>query len=241
MKTVFVDERLPLTMENRLRELGFAVIKLPADERLPKPLSSHTDMLIFRHGKRIIMNKAYARQNASVIHSIEKALPDCRITLSDDTVGNSYPKDAVMNALTVGEYLFCKVDTVSPAIKEYAKVAGLDVINVRQGYPACTVLPIGNAAAVTSDAGMARALSVKGIRVLLVEESESIKLPPYKNGFIGGAAGVFQGTIYLAGDINALPYKERLEGFAKEHGYTVVSLGVGCGELFDVGGLAFCE
>jgi hypothetical protein len=140
----------------------------------------------------------------------------------------------------MGEYLFSKADTVSDAIKDYAKEANLTLVNVNQGYPACTVLKLTEKIAVTADDGMAKALSDKGITVYKIENSDKIKLPPYPYGFIGGCAGVFKDKVYFAGDLHFHPSCDIIKEAAAAAGLECVSLADG-ENLLDVGRLVFYD
>ena len=141
----------------------------------------------------------------------------------------------------MGEKLFCKADSISREILAYACEAGLKVINVKQGYPACTVLKISDTRAITSDNGMAKALRSEGIEVLAVPESDKILLPPYKNGFIGGTAGRCSNTVYFAGNPKALPYFDTIDAFAQSAGVKLLSLYPESSNLIDLGSLVFCK
>ena len=122
-------------------------------------------------------------------------------------------------------------------LNELAEQNGMDIVNVKQGYPACTVLALGSRLAITADKGMAHALSKNGIRTLIIEESEKIALPPYKNGFIGGAAGILGNTVYFIGNLFSHPSGEKIRDTLKNAGYEAVSLDSSEDSLFDLGGM----
>lgn len=232
------DERLPLSHNVELTRLGFSVIRLPAS-RAAEAISSHTDIVLFRHGNTVIGSADYFSDKSILAAKIRAAGLTLRLT--DDIIGKEYPYDAVFNALVIGKYIFCRKATVSRAVLAYASEAGLTAVDTNQGYPACTTLPIGEGLALTSDRGMAAALESVGISALLVPESDSIKLPPYKNGFIGGCAGVFGNTIYFMGDFRTLPYSQMLCECLQRAGFTALSLGEPGAPLLDLGGIILTE
>ena len=133
--------------------------------------------------------------------------------------------------------LFAKCDTASRTVLNLAESCGLTLVNVKQGYPACTVLALPSSFAITADPGMASALGNHGIRATRIEESESIKLPPYKNGFIGGTAGVLDGTVYFIGNLLSHPSGELIRDTLLSAGYSAVSLDESADSLFDLGGM----
>lgn len=203
MICALVDERIDAGSERALAARGFHVIRLPASKKLGAAVASHPDMLLFYHKNRIITSAEYCDSAPYVFSDIRELLPRVNISFTDESFDAEYPRDAIFNALPVGEYLFCKVDSVSPSLLAYANQAGLKIIPVKQGYPACTTLAFGNAA-ITADCGMAKALSGAGIKVTLIS-CGGIELLPYEYGFIGGAAGVFGNTVYFLGNLDSHP------------------------------------
>ena len=232
-----VDGRIPEECEKGLLKCGFEVIKLPADERLSEAVASHTDMLLFHLGNTLVGSKQYFETHRDFFNRITEALPGFEFILTDDKVSSKYPSDAIFNALRAENMLFAKCDTASKTVLDLAEREGLTLVNVKQGYPACTVLALPSYFAITADRGMARALENHGIRVLLIEESESIRLHPYKNGFIGGTAGVLDGTVYFIGNLLSHPSGALIRDTLLSAGYSTVSLDESADSLFDLGGM----
>ncbi len=237
MICAIVDTRIPAPAKRRLAILGFKVIEMPAEGALPAPIASHPDMLMFKHHDRIIANTDYCEKNPYIFSDIREYSQNTEMTFTDEAFGEKYPFDAIFNVLTVGRYAFLKADTASAAVKDYLLCKGLEIINVNQGYPACTVLAFGNSA-ITADRGMAKAMSQCGIDVTLIDNG-AIMLPPYEYGFIGGASGVFGDKIYFIGNIDAHPNADIIKEAILREGYTPISL---CDSpLFDGGRIIFVE
>ena len=194
-----VDRRISPACEMGLLKRGFRVIKLPPFSSLPEPLSSHPDMLMIASEGEIITSCAYCDEAPYVFSDISIALQKTRLTFTSDTPGERYPYDCIFNALVIGDNLFLKTDTASRELIALAERRGLKLVHTNQGYPACTVLPLGGGAAITADNGLARVLCEEGIDVTVISNAD-ISLPPYDYGFIGGAAGVFEDTVYFLGD-----------------------------------------
>ena len=232
-----VDERISENCESELLRRGFEVFKLPADKRLGEAVSSHTDMLLFRLGDTLVGSLEYFEKNKDIYEKICRALPSLEFILTDEKIESIYPHDAIFNALTVGTRLFAKTDTVSKSVLKLAEGLGLEIINVKQGYPACTVLAAGHDFAITTDDGMEKVLLANGISVFKIPESEKIKLPPYKNGFIGGAAATLGKKVYFIGNLLSHPLGNDIEAALSERGYEAVSLDTSSDSLFDLGGM----
>ncbi len=240
MKTVICDSRLPSAAKIELETLGFRVIPLPPDGRLPSPIGSHTDMLIFRYGGTIITEGRYLGNNAEVFYQISEST-GVSVLSCDEVFSNRYPFDAILNALVIGKRLFIKSDTASKSVIALAEREGLKIHSVKQGYPACTVLPLGDGAAITADRGIAQHLGAAGVRVTLISNSDEIKLPPYGYGFIGGCCGRYGDTVYFIGDLDAHPDSDIIKASIADAGLNYRSLMPNSGALFDLGGLVFCD
>lgn len=238
MAVALIDERIDGECERALTDLGYAVVKLSKTEYLSEPLASHTDMLAFVHGGEIIASRVYREEAESVFSDIRALSPATKISFTDEVQGREYPHDAIFNALVMGDTLFCRTDTVSRAVLDYARGAGLRTIHVRQGYPACTVLPLSSRAAITADLGMARALRENEIDVTVISDGD-ISLPPYAHGFIGGAAGVRGGCVYFLGNLRLHRDADAIEAACRREGLTPVSLGGGV--LRDLGRIVFLD
>ena len=236
-KTVFTDTRLTKEAQRQLEVLGFYVVTLPPFSKLPPAVASHTDMLLFKIDDVIFSHADYVNEAPWVFDEIY----DCgikKIHLTDDEILPQYPFDARLNIIVFGKKVFCKTDTVSKSVLNYLHTHGYEIINVRQGYPACTVLKLNGNAAITSDRGMAEALLKHGINVTVIEKG-GIELPPYEYGFIGGAGGVYDGKVYFTGSIDKHPSEDAILKAIEKEGLIPVYLTRTL--PFDLGGLLFTD
>ena len=199
MKYIIVDERISEKCERGLRIAGFHIIKLPADNDLGEAVRSHPDTVMFCCDGEIITTADYCDKASYIFSDIREFSPEVKIHFTSDRRGKTYPQDCIMNALVIGNKIFCKNDSVSTSIIDFATRRKYKIINVKQGYPACSTLAFGNNA-ITADSGMAKILCDEGINVTLIKEGH-ISLPPHKYGFIGGAAGVYGNVVYFFGNI----------------------------------------
>lgn len=222
MKCAIVDERISSLCEQTLIRLGFSLIKLPPSKKLPAPMASHADMLLFSNEKRIIASAEYFHDNRDVFSDIRRLSPNTEIHLSSNSFGNKYPHDRIFNSLVIKNDIFMKAVGISESIIEYANEKGLNIVKVNQGYPACTTLAFGGSA-ITSDEGMAKALSERGVKVTLISNGD-ISLPPYEYGFIGGAAGVYKKEIFFLGNVTRHRDYEKIDAAIRYEGYTHISL-----------------
>ena len=236
MKATICDNRIDSAMERRLQIYGYYVIKLPFCSSLPEAIAAHPDSLIFRLGNTFVTTCDYAEEAAYVFSDIREFCHDSKIVFIDEALGKSYPADARLNAVSVGDFLIANEKTVAREILEIGKKLGFCAQNVNQGYPNCSILKLNDKNIITADAGLAKNLEAIGINVLLIEPGH-ISLPPYEYGFIGGASGVDRDKVFFLGDIMTHPDGKRITEFIENLGMKAVSLD--SGELQDMGGIVF--
>ena len=161
-----------------------------------------------------------------------------RFSFTAYEVAPDYPHDVGLNALRMGKKLFLRTASASETLLAAARKNGLEIIDVKQGYPACTVLKLSDSAAITSDRGMAAILEKHGTRVTLIEPGD-VSLPPYDYGFIGGAGEVDGARLFLFGDPATHPDYRKILDAANAEGLSIVPLSSGL--LRDLGGILFIE
>ena len=240
IKIAIVDSRISPEAERRLMLLGYRVLTLPPFSRLSPAVASHPDMLICRIGNELFSYADYCEEASYVFSdlSLLSVGTGARFCFTADEVEKEYPRDVGLNALRMGDKLFCRVSSISPSLLEAARNAGLEIVDVKQGYPACTALKLSDRAAITADRGMAKTLREHGIRVTLIEAG-GISLPPHEYGFIGGAAEADGGKLFFFGDPLTHPEAEKIVAAAEAEGLSVVPLAGGM--LRDLGGIIFAE
>ena len=218
-----IDSRVSEECEFSLIRSGFTVLKTPPSPYLSEPLSSHPDMLFFKDGDTIITSVDYAVIAETMLGDIRFYAPKVRIRVTDISQRPEYPRDAVFNALRIGDKLFLKTDTAAEAVLAYAEENGLKIIHTSQGYPACTALAVSDNAAITADRGLFAVMKQNGVEVLLIENG-GITLPPYEYGFIGGACGRIGNRIFFLGDPRLHPQYDLIAKFCQKHGNRIIGL-----------------
>lgn len=240
MRSVIIDSRMSDGCKRRLMALGFNLLELPPCPTLPSAIASHPDTLICRIGNELITTADYCEGAAYIFSDLREHHPSVTVTFTADELGDKYPNDCVLNALVIGSDVYLKADSASVTLTERARASGYNLINVKQGYAACTTLAAEGAYkfAVTADAGTAKVLREHGVKVTEIAQG-SILLPPYEYGFIGGACGVFKDKIYFAGNPARHPDGEAIISAARDAGFECIALADE--PLCDVGGMIFIE
>lgn len=219
-----------------LSSLGFCVQILPRHNSLPRPVSSHADMLIFEMGGCVFAERKYIEGAKSIFDTVASFGYD--VIPCDISLDNKYPDDIAFNMALCNNVLYGNTKHNASNVIEFAKANGIKINDVKQGYTKCSTVVLGNAAIITADGGIASAAERNGIAVLTTKNSpDSVTLSGYSYGFIGGACGVYNGNVYFTGNIELHPQGDIIKSFCQSLGYSTVNLSDS--KLVDVGGIIF--
>ena len=201
---------------------------------LDTPVSSHADMLLCVIENTVFTYNDYYYNNVELFEKIEEKYNVIKVFGCE----REYPGDVKLNVLVMGKTIVGRLSSVAEEIVDFARQNGYTLVDVKQGYAACSTLVINKNAAITSDFGIHNALIKNGIKSLFVSTS-SITLDGYNCGFIGGSGGVSHGVAYFFGDIKNHVDFEKISEFLKEQNCTVFSI-LG-GGVYDFGGIKFLD
>lgn len=192
------------------------------------PIASHVDIVCHHIGGRDIVVYPYNGDFTDTIKSL-----GFNVIFPDETLGQCYPFDVLLNAARVGEYLICNSARTSTVLVN--RFTEHNIIDVRQGYSKCSTLVVSSCAIVTSDGTIAKNAIEKGIEVLHIRAG-FITLEGYDYGFIGGCGTLIsEKLMYFTGNIYAHPDGVEIVRFLHGFGIDVV-----CGsgvDLVDVGSI----
>ena len=154
-------------------------------------------------------------------------------------LGANYPGNIIYNAVCTGKYFIHNLKYTDPGLMQKALDLSLELIDVPQGYTRCCCLPVDDSSFITSDHGIAKALSACDIDVLLIEKGH-ITLPGFDYGFIGGCCGHVidsdgQRAIVFNGDLTAHPDHQKIIDFIETRGISPVWFE--CEPLMDIGSI----
>ena len=232
-----LDSRAPRAICKALEARGHRILAMPPHPHLPSPVCAHPDML-FHFGKHsIFTTKGYYETAKAYLEEIARICHKSIVTTKQE-VGDSYPKDVLLNAAELGEHLFCfQKATAREILLEYPEDK---ILSVRQGYAKCSILPVSERALITQDPSIALVAQKNGFEVLRITPG-AIHLPGYDTGLIGGAASAVPygewEEIYFCGDLDTHPDGNTIRDFCQAHHKTVTEVkGL---PLTDVGTLFF--
>lgn len=230
MSRVIVNPDASESMLRALKKLHIEPIPVPLCPSLPRSLAGHPDLQIFVCGEKIFCRQKLPKGFLNILDSLGE------LTVCRAEPRTPYPLDVPFNIACTENAAFCRTDSAAPEILAFLKQSGRIVCHVSQGYSKCSAAIAGQRRIITGDAGMHRAAEAADTESLLIE-SGHIDLHGYKYGFIGGASGFWNGTVFFAGSLEGHPDRERIESFIASGG-----AGVECltnEKLTDIGSLLF--
>ncbi len=275
MGMIFLSENACAPLTEALTKEGHEIYKVKSTDVVYPAVSAHADIYMCLVGDTLLIDdmaetdppirRAYDIDSCDVISADypedgdEDAdeyffvpaitTPDGshRIVFSMGGISYEYPDDVPYNAVVTDRFLIQNTELTSHDVLERARFAGLQIINVKQGYTRCSCLPVGSNAFITADEGIAK--SLRAWNELIRSEAASaaadgdeeeaaslmndmidilpvrqgyVHLEGFDHGFIGGTAGAVGKKIYFNGDLTEHPDSDIIVRFIEDHGYEPV-------------------
>lgn len=194
------------------------IVRLPRFSALDTPVSDHPDMLLFVYKERIFCPESYYRQHENIFCGNAGIVPTHTHIPGSGGIC-TYPGDVALNALRMrfpdrGDVVLCRAE--SSADELLSMLDRGNIINIRQGYAACSACKVTERAIITADRGEALAAERLGADVLLISPG-GIALPGYDTGFIGGASARIGDALFFFGDPRLHPDGKRIMDFVQSH------------------------
>lgn len=202
---------------------GYQTVRLPPDPRLPAPVAAHPDLSVFFAPDAVYTTPTYATCAKAELEAVCRHLGLPLRTVAAE-VGNRYPRDVLLDALPVGNFLFCLPSATAAELISHPR---WQTVPVRQGYAKCAALPVGDRALVTADPSLRAAAESVGLNVCTITPG-GIRLDGYDTGFIGGAASFspyrHSDRIFFCGDLRSIGDGRKLSAFLSAHGTEAVEI-----------------
>lgn len=207
MPYAIIDPAIPYEAKMNLKGAGFELIDSPATVRVDTPVRHHPDLQMFLHKDNLF---AHPDIDRSFLKKIDNRL---NIIVCEKNLTKEYPGDIPYNIACVGNHaLTHKKNQPDQNILDYLKTENICILATNQGYCKCSTLIVDDKSIITSDISINSAAVEAGIDTLLITHGY-IDLPGYNYGFIGGASGRFDDTIYITGSIEHHPDCGRIYDF----------------------------
>ena len=195
-------------------DIGFSeyfeeALVINSNEKLPSPVSTHVDMNLCVIDDVVFLPKENHIADLFLEHGY-------KVVIINEELGNEYPYDVPLNCRCVGNTVILNRKTVSKEILDYCENTHKKIIDVPQGYAACSCACLNETAFITADKGIYDSLIKNSLSPLLIREGY-IKIDEYDYGFIGGASGFCGDTLCFFGDITKHPDYEKIEEYLNEN------------------------
>lgn len=207
-----VDCRITEKEFASLSRLGVNALLCPKHNSLYYAISSHPDIQIFILNKdHLIIQKDLDKFLESSLHNIGK-----KLTYSEMSIGCKYPHDIILNCLILGDLFIHNLNYTDSKILS-SLGSHVKKLHVKQGYTKCSTAIVSERAIITSDIGIAKALSDEKVDVLYVPPGDII-LESMNYGFIGGCCGLLdERNIVFFGSLDKYAYGKEVKEFLKKH------------------------
>lgn len=209
-----------------LKKLGFDTINTQKVDNFISFEQYHADMQCL-----IIEDTAFV---LSCCDKTIKEISRYKNVVKCEHKSGKYPDNVLLNALVLDRRIICKESSLSNEVKEFCYERNYEIINVNQGYSACSCAIVDEHSIITADNSIYKILTDRGYEVLKIDEGH-ITLDSNHFGFIGGASAKIGDTLYFFGNIQEHPSYEDIKSFCENRNINVISLSNDT--LTDIGGI----
>lgn len=231
----FIDYRTTKEETDNIEKLGLQYIKVPKCSLVHHAIDGHVDIqmnILDKAKRKIIIHKDI---DLSFINELDKLNID--YVFSDKSLNTDYPKDIILNYLSINNLFVHNTKYTDKAV--FNNINAQKIINVKQGYTKCSVLPINDNAVITSDKIIAKKLSENNIDVLMIPPKD-ILLPGMNYGFIGGVGGLISpNKLALFGQLSEYCFGNEVYNFLYK--YDVEPIYLKKGKLIDRGSIFYLD
>lgn len=225
----FVDYKITNEEINNLEKLNVEPIIIPKCPILYEAIDGHVDIQL-----NVINNNTVIVQK-DISESFLETLKDKKINyiLSKNSLSKNYPNDVILNALILPNFFIHNTKFTDENLINSQK--NKTIIDVKQGYTKCSILPLTNNALITTDKGIYNSLDKNIFDILLLPPGD-ILLPSLDYGFIGGTGGMISSNkLGIFGELKHYKYGDMVYDFLYKYDIEPISLKKG--KLNDRGSL----
>ncbi|MGA3015268.1 MAG: DUF6873 family GME fold protein [Bacteroidales bacterium] len=227
---IIIDRKLPREAKERLLSTG-TVLELETEGLVYPAVSGHPDIFLCQTPQTLVISPSLPLRYVQY-------LEEHHVTFisGNKKTGIKYPSSVHYNAAVSDHYFVHRLEYTDPVLLQQCHA--LKKVPVKQGYTRCNLFLLRNDHYLTSDQGIHTNLQRSGLSGIFVSP-DGVLLPGFPNGFIGGAMGILNNTVYIAGNLSHFPKGETVKNFLVALGYEIIELYEG--PLFDSGGILFIQ
>lgn len=216
-------------LSQKLKQFKIQTVLTQPAPGLPAPVAFHADMQLCPIDSETLFVLKGSRLKE------ELHLYGITTTETGERAAPIYPADVRCNTLVLRGFLLGHFRGVDRALAAAATLRGLERLETRQGYAACSVCLVNNTSVITADRGIAVRLKQKGFDVLKIRPGH-ICLPGYDTGFIGGCCGLIdKNRMVFTGKLSTHPDGLRIREYLAKRNVLAIELSEQ--PLLDIGGM----
>ncbi len=225
MNNIIMSGIKPELCQN-LTKFGYEISKTDELNTLHSFESTHADMQCLKINDTVfVLNEC-----KKLTENLEKM--KVNIVKTQGKIGKKYPQNVLLNALYIGEKLYCKIDSIDKSVIDYCKNNSIELVNLNQGYSKCATAVIDDTF-ITADKGIYDTLTQNRVEGLLIEPGY-IDLIGVNYGFIGGCCFADEQNVYFTGDITKHKNFDKIEELCFNKNKSIICLSQN--KLYDIGG-----
>jgi hypothetical protein len=239
---IIIDKKIPAGAKENLSATG-ALLELETEGIVYPAISGHPDIFFCKTPQSLIVSPSLPEKYIKSLRDNQvqfipghpaSSIPACPAGRQHPCLSGRQAASVYYNASVNDRYLVHRLEFTDPVILQNCHT--LKKIPVKQAYTRCNLLLLKDDHYITSDAGIHKNLQRSGLDGIFVSPA-GIILPGFPNGFIGGAMGLFDETVFITGSLAHFDEGAAIKKFLEELEYTIVELYEG--PLFDGGGILF--
>lgn len=204
-----------------LKQFGFKLIYTESVDGFISYEKKHADMQCLSVDSKLFVLSQCEILGQELINS------GFDVTYTSKLASGDYPNNILLNAQIVGKTVIGKINSLDIKLVDYLKKNDFSIVNVNQGYTACSCVKVDNNSIITADNSIYNALTNTNIDVLKIEEGNIVLhgAEDRTHGFIGGASTLIdENNLLFFGDIKKHPDYNRIKSFCESKNVSIHSI-----------------
>lgn len=226
-----IDGRAPKVAIENLRKHVDEVFQFESGGITFNSISGHPDVFIYQDETNLVV-----APNAPLPLLKFFDAQKIHFVFGELKVEENFENSVGYNCLSTEHYFFHKAGYTDPVIIKLNQ--GKEFIDLPQAYTRCSLTYLGNNKFITSDKGIGKKLSEKGLDYFYFDPGQ-ISIVDHKHGFLGGTNGLHGDKIFFIGNSDRHSDGFELRNYIEDSGIEMVSLFSNF--LYDGGGILFIE
>lgn len=208
-KKLLIDNRFFTVAEKKWGNT-YEIIPSYMCRQLQEPVCCHPDLTLCQ-----IQDIYIAAPSAYAYY--KDVLKGTTVLCGETALSSHYPLDIAYNVLISEKIAFANFSYTDNIVKQTLAKHGISCAFISQGYARCSSTIVGDGV-ISADPSVIRACMEHGVAVLKIEPGD-VLLSGYDYGFLGGASGCIEETVFFFGDITKHKNYKEIKQFIYNRGF----------------------